>query len=247
MTTQHIETLIIGAGQAGLSTGYHLQRMNRPVSIVDANERIGDNWRRHYDSLRLYTPAKYSGLSGMAFPAKDRWSYPGRDDVAEFLERYAIQWDLPVRMSTRVDRLVARPGGGYSAFIGGDTVTCDNVVVATGTFGRTPNVPAFATELDPGIRQLHSSKYRRPEQLQPGSCAGGGRFAFRHRYRVRDRADAPDDPVWARLRPDPSAVGFATDPLSVTRLGVRVAPRRHQKDADRPKGDAAHPFLTVGR
>ncbi len=169
MTTQHIETLIIGAGQAGLSTGYHLQRMNRPILIVDANERIGDNWRRHYDSLRLYTPAKYSGLPGMAFPGEDRWRYPGRDDVAEFLERYAIGWDLPVRMSTRVDRLVAGPADGYTAIIGDETITCDNVVVATGTFGRTPNVPDFATALDPGVRQLHSSKYRRPEQLQPGS------------------------------------------------------------------------------
>jgi putative flavoprotein involved in K+ transport len=169
MTTQHMETLIVGAGQAGLSTGYHLQSMSRPILIVDANERIGDNWRRHYDSLRLYTPAKYSGLPGMAFVAEDRWSYPVRDDVAEFLERYALQWDLPVRMSTRVDRLVARPGGGYAAFIGDDTVTCDNVVVATGTFGRTPNVPDFATGLDPDILQLHSSEYRRPDQLQPGA------------------------------------------------------------------------------
>ena len=169
MTTQHVETLIIGAGQAGLATGYHLQRMKRPILIVDANERLGDNWRQHYDSLRLYTPAKYSGLPGMAFPAKDRWSYPGRDEVAEFLERYALGWDLPVRMSTRVDRLAPRPGGGYAAFIGDDTVTCDNVVVATGTFGRTPNLPDFATGLDPAIRQLHSSEYRRPEQLQPGA------------------------------------------------------------------------------
>jgi putative flavoprotein involved in K+ transport len=169
MTTQHVETLIVGAGQAGLSPGYHLQRMNRPILIVDANERIGDNWRRHYESLRLYTPAKYSGLPGMAFPGEDRWSYPGRDDVAEFLERYAIQWDLPVRMSTRVDRLAARQDGGYVAFIGDDTVTCDNVVVATGTFGRAPNLPEFAKGLDPDIRQLHSSQYRRPGQLQPGT------------------------------------------------------------------------------
>ncbi|WP_102141671.1 flavin-containing monooxygenase [Mycobacterium hubeiense] len=169
MTAQHIETLIIGAGQAGLSTGYHLQRFDRPVLIVDGNERIGDNWRRHYDSLRLYSPAKYDGLPGMAFPAQDRWSYPGRDDVAEFLERYALRWNLPVRMSTRVDRLTPRPAGGYAAFIGDDVITCDNVVVATGTFGRTPKVPDFATELDPVIRQLHSSEYRRPEQLQPGA------------------------------------------------------------------------------
>lgn len=168
MTTQHTETLIIGAGQAGLSTGYHLQRRNRPFLIVDANERIGNNWRRHYDSLRLYTPAKYSGLPGMAFPSTEPWRYPARDEVAEFLERYAIESNLPVRMSTRVDRLIKLPENGYAAFIGDETITCDNVVIATGTFGHTPNLPDFATRLDPTIRQLHSSQYRRPQQLQPG-------------------------------------------------------------------------------
>jgi hypothetical protein len=82
----------------------------------------------------------------------------GRDGVAACLERYAIHWDLPVRMSTRVDRLTTRSGGGYVAFIGHDTITCDNVVVATGTYGRTPNVPDFERELDVGILQPHSSE-----------------------------------------------------------------------------------------
>src|SRR5439155_25657899 len=99
MTTQHTETLIIGAGQAGLSTGYHLQRRDRPVLIVDANERIGDNWRRHYDSLRLYSPARYDGLPGTVFPARDRWSYAVGDGGADCLERYAIDWDVAVRMA----------------------------------------------------------------------------------------------------------------------------------------------------
>lgn len=168
MTTQHIETLIVGAGQAGLSTGYHLRRLGRPFLIVDRDKRIGDNWRKHYDSLRLYTPAKYTKLPGMEFPAADRWSYPGKEEVADFLERYALHQDLPVRMSTGVDRLTARPGGGYIARIDGDTITCDNVVIATGSFGRTANLPEFAAELDPGITQLHSSEYRRPSQLQDG-------------------------------------------------------------------------------
>jgi putative flavoprotein involved in K+ transport len=64
MNTQYIETLIIGAGQAGLSTGYHLRRRGRPLLIVDANPRIGDNWRQQWDTLRLYTPAKYDSLPG---------------------------------------------------------------------------------------------------------------------------------------------------------------------------------------
>ena len=167
MNTQYTETLIIGAGQAGLSTAYHLKRRGRPLLIVDANARIGDNWRRQWDTLRLYTPAKYDGLPGLPFPAA-RWHCPQKDEVGDYLERYALHFDLPVRTSTRVERLEARPAGGYLATVGDETISCDNVVVATGTFGRTPNVPAFAAGLDPSIRQLHSSQYRRPAQLRPG-------------------------------------------------------------------------------
>ena len=167
MNSQHVETLIIGAGQAGLTTGYHLRRRGRPFLIVDGNQRIGDNWRQQWDTLRLYTPAKYDGLPGLPFPAA-RWHFPGKDEVGDYLERYALQFDLPVRTNTRVERLEARPGGGYVAYLGDEAIDCDNVVVATGSFGRTPYVPEFATELDPAIQQLHSSQYRRPEQLQPG-------------------------------------------------------------------------------
>jgi putative flavoprotein involved in K+ transport len=170
MTTQHIETLIIGAGQSGLATGYQLQRRGRPFLVVDGAERVGDNWRHQWDTLRLFTPAKYDGLPGMAFPAEDPWHYPGKDEVGDFLEAYALKLDLPVRMSTRVERLEAGPDGGYVAHVGADTISCDNVVVATGPFGRTPRVPAFAADLDPGIQQLHSSEYRRPEQLRGGTA-----------------------------------------------------------------------------
>ncbi|AKU18688.1 flavin-containing monooxygenase [Luteipulveratus mongoliensis] len=168
MATQHIETLIIGAGQAGLSTGYHLQRQGRPFLIIDGGDRVGDNWRHQWDSLRLYTPAKYDGLPGLPFPADDPWHFPGKDEVGDYLEAYALRWDLPVRMSTRVDRLASDGDGGYVASLGADTITCDNVVIATGTFGRTPLVPDFAKDLDERIVQLHSSEYRRPEQLPAG-------------------------------------------------------------------------------
>ena len=87
MKPQHIETLIIGAGQAGLVTGYQLKRRGRPFLIVDGNQRVGDNWRRHWDSLRLYTPAKYDGLPGLPFPAA-RWHFPGKDEVGDYLEEY---------------------------------------------------------------------------------------------------------------------------------------------------------------
>ena len=166
MTTQHIETLIIGAGQAGLATGYHLTRLGREFLIVDGNGRVGDNWRQHYDSLRLYTPLKYCGLPGLPFPGEP-WSYPSKDDVADYLELYALHHDLPLRARTRVDRLEARDGR-FIATLGEDTIDCANVVVATGTFGRTPHVPDFASDLDPAICQMHSSEYKRPTQLTDG-------------------------------------------------------------------------------
>jgi putative flavoprotein involved in K+ transport len=94
-------------------------------------------------------------------------------------------------MSTRIDRLRAGPDGGYVATIGADTITCDNVVVATGTFGRTPFVPAFATDLDPSITQLHSSEYRRPDQLAPGTVlvVGASHSGMDIAYEAADTRD----------------------------------------------------------
>jgi len=161
-----IDTVIIGAGQAGLATGYHLQRRGRPLLIVDGNVNVGDNWRQQWDTLRLYTPAKYDGLPGLAFPGEP-WSFPGKEQVADYLETYASRLELPIRLNTRVQRLQAQDGG-YLVTTNGDEIKAHNVVIATGTFGRTPYVPEFADQLDPSILQLHSSEYRRPDQLRPG-------------------------------------------------------------------------------
>lgn len=167
MTPQHIETLIIGGGQAGLTTGYHLRKLGRPFLIVDAQARIGDQWRNQWDTLRLYSPAKFDGLPGLPFPS-DAWSFPSKDEVADYVESYALTFDLPVRTNTRVDLLEADGHGGYIAHIGAETVHCDAVVVATGTLGRKPSIPPLAEELDKSILQLHSSEYRRPSQLRSG-------------------------------------------------------------------------------
>jgi putative flavoprotein involved in K+ transport len=166
MTIEHVETAIIGAGQAGLATAYHLQRRGRSCLILDSNDKVGDNWRAQWDSLRLYSPAQYDGLPGLPFP-NPRWSYPTKDEVADYLSAYAKRFGLPVRRLSKVDRLQALDGK-YLLQLGADRIVADNVVVATGTFGRTPNIPDFALDLDPSIRQLHSSEYRRPAQLKPG-------------------------------------------------------------------------------
>jgi len=161
-----VETVVVGAGQAGLATGYHLARRGREFVILDAGPRVGDNWRCHWDSLRLYSPARAAALPGMRFPAPPA-SYPSKDQMANFLEAYAAAFDLPVRTGVRVIR-VTRQEGQYLVATDGPSFRCDNVVIASGTFGRTPYVPGFAGELDPGILQLHSSAYKNPAQLRPG-------------------------------------------------------------------------------
>lgn len=163
-THDRTETVIIGGGQAGLAVGHFLAREERPFEILDANQHVGDNWRRHYDSLRLYNPARYGALPGLDFPG-DPDHFPTRDEVADYLQDYADTFHLPVTTSTRVDE-VTRVGDGYVVTAGERRIKADNVV-ATGTFGR-PHTPEFAHELDHGIVQMHSSQYKNPSQLQPG-------------------------------------------------------------------------------
>ncbi len=163
--SERFETVIIGGGQAGLSVGYHLAKRDRPFVILDANERVGDAWRKRWDSLRLFTPARYSGLPGMPFPAPPR-AFPTKDEVADYLEAYATRFDLPVRTGTRVDRL-SRNGDGFAVAAGDLRFEAENVVVAMAT-DQLPWVPPFAPELDPRVVQLHSRDYRNPAQLQEG-------------------------------------------------------------------------------
>ena len=101
--TECFETVVIGGGQAGLSVGYHLARRGIPFVILDANTRIGDSWRNRWDSLRLFTPARYNGLDGMPFPGPAH-SFSNKDEVADYLEDYAARFDLPVRSGCKVDR-----------------------------------------------------------------------------------------------------------------------------------------------
>ena len=165
-SAERFGTVIVGGGQAGLATGYHLAKRGRPFVILDASERIGDPWRKRWDSLRLYSPAAYDGLPGLPFPAR-RASFPTTHEMADYLETYAKHFELPVRSSTAVETL-AKEGERYVLTAGAQTFEAENVVVATGVMQK-PFVPSFAPQLDPRIRQLHSSDYRNLSQLQQGS------------------------------------------------------------------------------
>jgi putative flavoprotein involved in K+ transport len=163
--SEYFETVIIGGGQAGLSVGYHLKKQGRPFVILDANEQIGDSWRKRWDTLRLFTPARYDGLRGLPFPAP-AWSFPTKDEMADYLETYVARFDLPARTGVRVDGLF-KVGDRFVLTSDECRFEADHVVVATGAC-QTPRIPAFARELDPNIVQLHSSEYQGPYQLQEG-------------------------------------------------------------------------------
>lgn len=164
--TERVQTLIIGGGQAGLSVGYHLQRRRLPFLILDAHSRIGDAWRMRWDSLRLFTPARYDGLPGFPFPARGD-SFPTKDQMADYLEQYAAHFKLPVRTRTKVDRL-SRDGNRFIVQAGDARFEAENVVVAMSSH-QQPKVPACAAGLDPKIVQIHSYDYRNPSQLRAGA------------------------------------------------------------------------------
>ena len=168
---ERYETIVIGGGQAGLAAGYHLAKRDADFLILDAAERVGDSWRNRWDSLRLFTPAKYSALPGMRFPAPNM-HLPDKDEVADYLERYVHRFGLPVRSMTQVTGLTQRDG--RCVIHAGDTMfEADNVIVATGPFQR-PRVPALASQLDRSILQLHSSEYRSPLGLPAGKVLVAG-------------------------------------------------------------------------
>jgi putative flavoprotein involved in K+ transport len=160
-------TLVIGGGQAGLAVGHHLAERDIDFVILSDETRLGDNWRKRWDSLRLFTPARYSGLPGMPFPAPPD-HLADKDEVADYLARYAERFELPVRLDSRVhslrhdgERFVVRVAGSDSL------LEADNVVVATGA-ARRPRIPAFADRLAPTMHQVHSSEYRNPFELPEG-------------------------------------------------------------------------------
>jgi putative flavoprotein involved in K+ transport len=164
---ERFEAVVIGAGQAGLSAGHHLASKGVDFVILSEEARIGDNWRRRWDSLRLFTPARYSGLPGMPFPAPPN-HLADKDEVADYLERYAQRFDLPVRLHSRVQQLSSN-GERFQLQVEGcdSIIETDNVVVATGAF-QTPRIPAVAASISPSIHQLHSSEYRNPFELPEG-------------------------------------------------------------------------------
>src|ERR671934_209814 len=176
-STEHHDVVVVGAGQAGLALGYFLAQQDRKFTILEAAAEPAAAWRARWDSLRLFTPVRYDSLPGRPF-AGDPDRYPGRDDVVAYLSDYALHFELPVELDSRV-RSVCAEDGGYLVQLDARAYAARQVVIATGPF-QTPRVPSFADGLAPDVVQMHSDGYRNPHDIPEGKVlvVGGGNTGF---------------------------------------------------------------------
>jgi putative flavoprotein involved in K+ transport len=174
---QRLDVVVIGGGQAGLAMAWHLAQQGRRFVVLEAAPALGQVWRNRWDSLKLFTPAQYDALPGMAFPAPAD-TYPTKDPVADYLQTYAAALDLPVRLNAQVTDL-RRVGDDFEVGTADASYQARKVVVATGPF-QVPFVPPPAAKLDPSVTQVHSADYRNPQALPEGPVlvVGGGNSGF---------------------------------------------------------------------
>jgi putative flavoprotein involved in K+ transport len=166
MIGRDLDVLVIGGGQAGLAMGYHLKQAGHRFRILERHPRVGDSWRNRYDSLVLFTPRAYSALPGLPVPG-DPDGYPTKDELADYLERYAGYFGLPVLRETGV-RCLTRVNGGFRARTdAGEIIDARAVVLAMGAFQR-PAIPIISRQLSPDVMQVTPDTYKRSAQISPG-------------------------------------------------------------------------------
>jgi putative flavoprotein involved in K+ transport len=177
-----VDTLVVGAGQAGLAISRLLTGAGRDHLVLDRRDRLGGGWHDRWDSFCLVTPNAVCRLPGFAYDGDAPGGFMPRDDVVAMLERYAASFDAPVALGTEVQRVARRADGSFDADTSRGGIRAGRVVVAAGGFHR-PHVPAMAASLDTRVTQLHSQAYRNPGSLPPGgvlvvgSGQSGGQIA----------------------------------------------------------------------
>lgn len=165
MNEHTYDTIVVGAGQAGLAAGYHLSRSGRSFVILDAGNQVGGSWHHRWDSLTLFTPSMRSNLPG--FAPHHGYEFLTSSELIAYLEEYVRRFSLPVRLGVHVDGLFREEDGRFRVTSGDQAFLAVNVILATGVH-RVPRLPSFAADLADDIVQLHSSDYRNPGQLAPG-------------------------------------------------------------------------------
>ena len=166
MNQYKTNTLVIGAGQAGLAVAYYLQSTSLSYLLLDRNERIGDSWRQRYDSLSLFTSRAFSALPGVVLDG-DPDGYATRDEIANYFERYAQHFGFPVHLNQSIQTLEKTPTGFQATTIRGDIYSSDIVIIATGAF-QEARVPQMSQDFVPDVRQFTAQNYRNPKQIPDG-------------------------------------------------------------------------------
>ena len=177
-SAQHLDVAVIGGGQAGLAIGYFLRQHGCRFVINERASELAAAWRERWDSLTLFTPHRYSALPGPPFPG-DPDGYPTRDEVIAYLEHYAVTFELPIELNSRVKQLDQGDDGRFRLALGGRTIIADQVVVATGPF-QTQYVPKLSEKLSADLFQTHAVGYRQPGGVSKGTAlvVGGGNTGF---------------------------------------------------------------------
>lgn len=180
--SKHVETVIVGGGQAGLAVSYHLTQQGRAHTILEQAAQPAEAWRNHrWDSFTLVTPNWTVRMPGAEYQGDDPDGFMPRDKVVAYFEDYIERFRLPIQFGVRVSS-VEPNGAGYLVHTDGATVEAANVVMATGLF-QQPRIPPFSANLPAEVQQLHSSEYRNPAALPAGavlvvgSAQSGGQIA----------------------------------------------------------------------
>lgn len=159
-----LDTIVIGGGQAGLASGYHLKKKGLRFVILEASDQTGGSWPRYYESLKLFSPARFSSLPGMKFPG-DPNGYPKRDEVIRYLHDYETQFQLPVVTNQRVESVKKDREGFIIRTMAEDTYWTRSIINATGSF-HNPYTPVITGQEAFQGHILHSSEYRNPEPFR---------------------------------------------------------------------------------
>ena len=221
---ERFETVVIGSGQAGLSTGYYLKEAGRSFVIVDAHDRVGGSWLSRYDSLKLFTPPWAIKLPGWRFPRKGGLC-PTKDEMIDYLRAYASRFDLPVRTGLHVDR-ISRESDGYVLSVGGDRIEADNVIVASRPIGTRGSLRSLGSSIPGSCSSIRASTATRRScaraacswlaratraptsrstlsaRIPPGSRVRSWARARRRRQVVRAERGVPDHQVLGAARDD---------------------------------------------
>lgn len=218
------QVLVIGAGSAGLAAGATLKSKSIEPLLLDASEKVGDSWRRHYDRLHLHTVRWLSGLPGMPIP-KSYGKWVPRDDVIRYLEAYRERNGLTIRHGIEVKR-IERSGSGWQAYTDEGPISAQHVVVATG-FNRNPRIPDWPGRDGYSGELIHSTEYRNPEPylghnvLVVGPGNSGSEIAV-----DLVKGGAGDVTISVRTPPNIMRRDIGGFPSQVTGVMMRHLPRR---------------------